>query len=159
MAKDFQVSESTKGVDTVKVTKNWYKHSNILQFAVSFNLNMNKPPNPSYYNTDSPMMTSHEERDALRESTEMTAQNKFLHSCSLETFFQRLQGFLLLSWEVHSSNPLLPNPNIFVISQLLGDIHQRLHLQLPAQPDTRVSSLTMNLILTINKHDTLTWLF
>lgn len=58
---------------------------------------MNKTPNPSYHSLHSPMATSQEEEEADTASeSETMAQNKLLHSCSLETFFQGLRGLLFL---------------------------------------------------------------
>lgn len=60
---------------------------------------MNKIPNPSYHSICSPMATSQEEEEADTASESDTmAQNKLLHSCSLETFFQGLRGLLFLPW-------------------------------------------------------------
>lgn len=73
--------------------------STIIFYSLLYNLNMNKIPNPSYHSIHSPMATFQEgeEADTASESETM-AQNKLLHSCSLETFFQGLRGLLFLPW-------------------------------------------------------------
>lgn len=93
-AKDSQVPEGVQ-VWTLQRSE---RIITIIFYSLLFNLNMNKIPNPSYHSIHSPMTTSQEEEADTASESETMAQNKLLHSCSLETFFQGLQGLLFLPW-------------------------------------------------------------